>query len=99
MKTSVDSLDQRIARRTFLSGFGTVIAVGRTALAQQPASQELPPRTKGPVVWLDMDQKDLDDAYTQSVYAPNMQQVLGRTTAAGIAMRERLGQPRRFAYG
>jgi arylformamidase len=46
-----------------------------------------------------MDQKELDDAYTQSVFAPNMQQVLGRTRATGLAMRERLGQPRRFAYG
>ena len=32
-------------------------------------------RPKGPLVWLDMDQKALDDAYDQSVYAPNQRQV------------------------
>ena len=31
--------------------------------------------TKGPLVWLDMDQKALDDAYDQLVYAPNRDQV------------------------
>ena len=99
MKTSADAIQRRVARRTFLSTAGTVIAVGRTALAQSPPSQQLPPRVKGPIVWIDMDQKELDDAYTQSVYAPNMQAVLRRTRTAGTAMRERLGQPRRFAYG
>ena len=29
-------------------------------------------------VWLDMTQKELDDAYDQSVYAPNQRQVTGR---------------------
>ena len=32
-------------------------------------------RQKGPRVWLDMDQKELDDAYDQAVYAPNSEQV------------------------
>ena len=27
------------------------------------------PRLKGPIVWLDMDQQELDDAYDQEVYA------------------------------
>ena len=34
-------------------------------------------RQKGPRVWLDMDQKELDDAYDQAVYAPNSEQVGG----------------------
>ena len=33
------------------------------------------PRPKGPLVWLEMDQQELDDAYDQSKYAPNQQQV------------------------
>ena len=33
------------------------------------------PRAKGPLVWLDMDQQELDDAYDQAVYAPNRDQV------------------------
>src|ERR1043165_4388495 len=32
-------------------------------------------RAQGPLVWLDMDQKALDDAYDQLVYAPNRDQV------------------------
>ena len=29
-----------------------------------------PAKAKGPLVWLDMDQQQLDDAYDQEVYAP-----------------------------
>ena len=32
-------------------------------------------RAQGPLVWLDMDQKALDDAYDQAVYALNRDQV------------------------
>ncbi len=28
------------------------------------------PREKSPLVWLDMDQAELDDAYDQTAYAP-----------------------------
>ena len=34
-----------------------------------PAAQAA--RAQGPLVWLDMDQKALDDAYDQLVYAPS----------------------------
>jgi arylformamidase len=56
-------------------------------------------RVKGPPVWLDMDQKELDDAYDQRVYAPNMQQVLARTHRNSELARQRLGAPKRLAYG
>src|SRR5262245_58141984 len=56
-------------------------------------------RRKGPLVWLDMDQQDLDDAYDQLVYAPNRDVVLRRVAANCAAMRERIGAPRRHAYG
>jgi len=63
----------------------------------QPAQQ--PPRAKGPRVWLDLDQKELDDAYDQSVYAPTSRRspVAMRPTAKRT--RARIGAPRRFAYG
>ena len=57
------------------------------------------PRVKGPLVWLDMDQKALDDAYDQSVYAPNQQLVARRRALASEATLRRLGEPERFAYG
>ena len=35
-------------------------------------------KPKGPIVWLDMDQQQLDDAYDQLVYAPNRDQLAKR---------------------
>jgi len=56
------------------------------------------PRLKGPLVWLDMDQKELDDAYDQSVYAPNRQLVATRRRLASEALLKRI-TPERVAYG
>jgi arylformamidase len=56
-------------------------------------------REKGPIVWLDMDQQALDDAYDQAVYAPNRDQLGKRRLAASAAALTRLGRPERFAYG
>jgi arylformamidase len=54
---------------------------------------------KGPLVWLDMDQKALDDAYDQLVYAPNRDQVHERNVFNSDRVRARLGEPKRLAYG
>ena len=54
---------------------------------------------RGPLVWRDMDQKALDDAYNQAAYAPNMELVLGRIAAASETTRSILGAPQRLAYG
>jgi len=54
---------------------------------------------KGPLVWLDMDQKALDDAYDQAVYAPNRDQVHMRNVFNSNRVRQRLGEPKRIAYG
>jgi arylformamidase len=56
-------------------------------------------RIKGPLVWLDMDQQALDDAYDQAVYAPNRDQVHKRNQFNSDRVRARLGQPKRLAYG
>ena len=50
-------------------------------------------------VFRDYDQKALDDAYDQAVYAPNRDQLLERRNRASEAARRRLGEPQRFAYG
>jgi arylformamidase len=57
-----------------------------------------PPRVKGPRVWLDMDQKELDDAYDQSVWAPNQQHVSKRRALWSESIRARL-KSERFSYG
>ncbi len=58
-----------------------------------------PPPARGPKVFLDYDQKALDDAYDQAVYAPNRNQVNNRLAVASRLARERLGAPRREEYG
>jgi arylformamidase len=52
-----------------------------------------------PKVFLDYDQKALDDAYDQAVYAPNRDQIIARFASASRIARQRLGDPQRFAYG
>jgi arylformamidase len=58
-----------------------------------------PARAKGPIIWLNMDQQELDDAYDQIVYAPNRDQVGKRRLANSAAALARIGKPLRFAYG
>ena len=55
--------------------------------------------TKGPPVWRDMDQKALDDAYDQDIYAPNRPLIVTRRIAAAERARAVLGAPERVAYG
>jgi len=82
-----------LSRRGVLAGAAAM--TGGTALAQNAAA----PRTKGPIVWLDMDQKELDDAYDQAVYAPNREVVIKRCARNSELVRERIGAPKRFSYG
>ncbi|MGA8077501.1 MAG: alpha/beta hydrolase [Xanthobacteraceae bacterium] len=58
-----------------------------------------PMRVKGPIVWRGMDQKELDDAYDQEVYAPNRDLVVARRVAGSERARAILGPPQRIAYG
>ena len=71
------------------------MAAGSTTAEAQQAGAA---RAKGPLVWLNMDQKELDDAYDQAVYAPNSEQIAKRRTVNSAAVRERL-KPKRVAYG
>ncbi|HEY6259029.1 MAG TPA: alpha/beta hydrolase [Xanthobacteraceae bacterium] len=65
--------------------------------ARRSAAPALP--KKGPLVWLDLDQAELDAAYDQSKYAPNQAQVQERRLFASKRTRAALGEPLRFAYG
>jgi len=93
-------MDQRraneLSRRALVAGASAAAvctAVG-AAIAQQPS-----PRVKGPRVWLDLDQQELDDAYDQSKYAPNLAQLVKRYATNSEAVRQRLGAPKRLSYG
>ena len=76
-----------LTRRSLLAS--AAVMAGGAAVAQTAP----PAREKGPLVWLDMDQKALDDAYDQSVYAPNQRLVTGRYVANSEEVRKRLGLP------
>lgn len=52
-----------------------------------------------PKVFLDYDQVELNAAYDQAVYAPNMPQLLARYASNSAIARARLGEPQRVAYG
>ena len=89
----------RVTRRTFLGAAGALIATTGTGLAGKAVSAQEAPIVRGPFVWLDMDQAELDAAYDQNVYASNLQQIVNRYASNSKGVRELLGAPRRFAYG
>jgi arylformamidase len=58
-----------------------------------------PAHEKGPLVWMDLDQVELDAAYDQSFYAPLGPQISKRRAANSELARAQLGAPLRAAYG
>jgi arylformamidase len=72
--------------------------VAAPALAQQCRIGP-PKHEKGPPVFLDYDQVELDAAYKQEYYEPLGRRVLDRLAVNSAAVRKRLGNPRRGAYG
>jgi arylformamidase len=85
-------IDRRIVLAALAAG---ALAVPTRAEAQQAAT----PSEGGAKVWLDMTQRELDDAYDQSKYAPNFQQVLKRYASNSDVTRSRIGDPKREKYG
>jgi arylformamidase len=100
MLRNAEPFNNLLSRRTFMTATaGGVVAASQAqtqALAQTGAPAAAP---KGPPVWLDMDQKTLDDAYDQSKYAPNIRQIVGRYRTNSDLTRARLGAPKRLSYG
>jgi arylformamidase len=77
-------------------------AAGSLAIAPEPATAQrcgTPTRAKGPPVWLDLDQQDLDDAYDQSVYAFNAKNISDRNAVRNEKALALIGKPGRVAYG
>jgi arylformamidase len=90
----------KLTRRALVAG----AALGAASLAGgDAAAQRCPPtppaREKGPLVWMDMDQQDIDDAYNQSVYAFNGRSVQGRLAANNEIAQAAIGKGERHAYG
>ena len=93
-------LSAECTRRMLFSG----AAVGTLTLASEPAAAQRcmgppPPHVKGPAVWLDLDQQELDDAYDQDVYAFNSRNIAERMRANNEKALAVIGAPERVAYG
>ena len=89
-----------LTRRALVAG----AAAGTLALGAEPASAQrcpaVPPaRTKGPLVWLEMDQQDIDEAYDNDVYAFNAKSINDRRVYNNQIARDILDKPQRVAYG
>lgn len=93
--------DSTVTRRGICGGAASIAVAGTTAAlaSEQTSPTSAAPREKGRPVWLDMDQAELDAAYTQRTYAPNADQILRRRAKNSALVRAHLGEPLRFAYG
>jgi len=87
----------RITRRAVLAGAAAMAAT--PALAQQCQVGLPAHHSKGPLVYKTYDQAELDAAYRQEIYEPLMERVMDRLAAGSRAVRDRLGEPERIAYG
>jgi arylformamidase len=92
--------DGKFTRRTLMAGAAAgTLAIGTDTASAQRCPAVPPARAKGPLVWLDMDQDDLDDAYDQDVYAFNSKTVGERRVQTNEIAQSVLGKPERVAYG
>lgn len=87
---------KRMSRRAVL---GATAAAAVTPALAEACHVGAPTHDKGPLVWMDMDQMELDAAYDQSAYAPLLRQILKRYASSSNEVRTRLGAPKRLAYG
>jgi arylformamidase len=96
MTIEIAAFRKQFTRRAALGGAAAMVAA--------PAFGEEcrigpPPHAKGPLVWMDMDQVELDAAYDQAFYAPMRLEVIKRLASTSEAVRSRVGQPMRESYG
>jgi arylformamidase len=84
-----------LTRRSLLLGIGAATAAAQTT----PAPLGPPPHKKGPKVYLDYDQVELDAAYDQTVYEPDIDQLAAKLHSDSDTVRKTLGVPRRVSYG
>jgi arylformamidase len=86
----------QISRRTML---GTAVAMAATPAMAEGCQVGPPQHHKGPLVFMDYDQLELDASYDQVYYEPLIAQVSKRLASNSDATRARIGAPQRVAYG
>jgi arylformamidase len=86
----------RISRRSML---GAAAALAATPALAEDCRIGPVPHHKGPLVFMDYDQVELDASYDQIQYEPTIRRVSQRLASTSEAMRTRIGPPQREAYG
>ena len=86
----------RFSRRVML---GATAALAASPVLAEECRLGPAPHDKGPRVFMDMDQQELDASYNQLSYEPLLPQVSMRLASNSEAMRARIGAPRRESYG
>lgn len=101
MRQMSQSTPKMLSRASLLAGAvsATVAAAALPASAADSCHIGPPDHVKGPPVFMDYDQVELDAAYDQTAYSPLQGQILSRMAANSALMRARLGDPLRLAYG
>ena len=91
--------DRQTSRRSFIGKASTVLGAATSFTFPNFSLGRDAQSERGPKVWLDMDQAQLDAAYNQRAYAANMDLVQKRRRLQAASARVRLGDPIIFAYG
>ena len=95
MKFAFAARHDRFTRRAMLGAAATLVAA--PAFAECRIGPE--PHPKGPLVFMDYDQVELDASYDQVRYEPMIARVSQRLASTSEAVRARIGAPQRVAYG
>ena len=93
---NVASRPMPLTRRAILGSAAAMIAAPAVA---QECRLGPPEHYKGPTVFMDYDQLELDAAYDQNYYEPLGGQTYARLVSNSEAVRARIGAPRQVAYG
>ena len=89
-----------VSRRGLVAGAAAGAAAGSLAFSGGASAQGSPlPRAKGPVVWLDMDQAELDASYDNDAYVTNHAAINERRVANNEVALKVIGPPEVVSYG
>jgi arylformamidase len=96
MQPNGGAVHRSMTRRGVLGGAVTMLA---TPAFAEDCRIGPPPHEKGPLVFLNYDQVELDAAYDQTFYEPLIGQVGKRLASLSEEVRGRIGPPLRLSYG
>jgi arylformamidase len=99
MQCNSASMTGELTRRGALAGAVAVSAVVPAIAAESACRIGPPTHVKGPLVFMNYDQVELNAAYNQRAYAPLGDQITARFISDSAETRRRLGNPERRSYG